>query len=120
LRQPTIYSYRAYAVSRVWDAANLLLTEYWTENPSTSTCSTGSIAGWRGLDGAKWHREWPGWTGWYPDTCNHYLGLVAGGIGYPYEDVGCVRVSTRARIRGERNQRPIQARFALVKRRPTC
>ena len=87
LAAATIYSYRAYAVSRVWDSANLLLTEYWTENPWTSTGSTGSIAGWGGLDGAKWHREWPGWTGWYPDTSSHYLGLVAGGLGYTYEEL---------------------------------
>jgi hypothetical protein len=83
----TYPTYRAYAVSRVWDAANILLTEYWTENSWTSTGSTGYIWGWGAVDGAKWHREFPGWTGWYPDTSNHFLGLTAGGLYYNYETV---------------------------------
>lgn len=82
-----LYNYRAYAVTRVWDAANILLTEYWMENSWTSTGSSGYIYGWGAVDGAKWHREFPGWTGWYLDSGSHALGLTAGGLNKTYETV---------------------------------
>lgn len=82
-----LYNYRAYAVTRVWDAFNILLTEYWMENAWTSTGSTGYIYAWGAVDGAKWHRELPGWTGWYLDSSSHLLGLTAGGLYATYETV---------------------------------
>lgn len=71
----------------MFDCCGILLTEYWLENTWTSTGATGTITAWGATDGARWHREAGGATGWSLDTPTHFLGLVGGGLNQTIEKV---------------------------------
>ena len=75
----TNYNGAAYAVERTYDVAGINLNELYSNLTWVGNGST--IVSYYGWDGAIYHREGGGYTGWSLNMNDSYLRVVAGGVG---------------------------------------